>query len=807
MNQSFWARGRSNAWPAALVLGLILAFPLTGEPEYRVPRNPPKAHYRIEAKIDPEAGTIEGRERITLVNRGQWPISIIALDWPVNESRSLAVKAGGRALAPLNPEKKPVLGPPLLFVLPGGLKPRKEIELEVDFRAGDLIGEKRQVIQLTGWYPRLWWDSLPLHDSFAVKLDAPAGYAVAASGLLNPATGYYESAQGRNFGIYLGKNMKTESREVEGVLVTTVATEKGAGCAAVCLDTAVDVIRFCRAWLGFFPFKFFTIIPGGSGRWGGYPVATGIVAIHGQETFKQDEPLLWWKWITAHEIGHEYWGEWVLDPDDPAWLWIGLGIMIDTEYLMTRKIDPERRVKWMRNYLGGVSRYNDTTVDITPARHEKILYDYNNTVTHSKGFSIISALDCVLGREMFEKIYKKALREYGGRRLGWHDFQRFSEQESGRSLAWFFDQWVRSNTYLCYKIEAEKSEPGGDGYVSSLTVKRLGTMAMPVPVKAIFDDGTEQVEVTESSLDVNILTFRSKAKLKEAVIDPEKKLAMLAEPLPKFPEAVEDVLALGWSAADSPSVYEMVKAADIPNCDIWYELGTELYELGQYGSAFDCFRRVSNLHRGGLEKFAALGWMGLLKDLLGKRKEALTYYREALGYDTGVPMNHSSLRIRMDRQWLEDRLKKPFSLETQVEIPPQPTPEELAEVVESLNWTREGRTPLLVYERAKRLRISDDQFWLKLGLLLYDSGFYPQSFAAFEKILGLESPELLRFTALTWMGQLQDLRGQRASAVGYYTKALEHDTGLTMTHSQYGLKINRAWVEERLKTPFSRKKR
>jgi len=65
--------------------------------------------------------------------------------------------------------------------------------------------------------------------------------------------------------------------------------------------------------------------PRGKGPLGGYPFATGIVAIHGQETFKEGEPLVWWQHITSHEIGHEYWGEWVLDPDDPAWLWIGLG--------------------------------------------------------------------------------------------------------------------------------------------------------------------------------------------------------------------------------------------------------------------------------------------------------------------------------------------------------------------------------------------------------------------------------------------------------------------------------------------------
>jgi tetratricopeptide (TPR) repeat protein len=791
------------------ISALIIAFlpGLAGEPEFWAPKDPPKAHYRIEAKINLEARTLKGRERIAFSNPGASPISTVAFEWEINDSRSFEVKVDGRPLSPLNPEKKPRLTAPILMALPAALNPGKKIELEVNFQAGNITGDNKEEVQLTKWYPRLWWDGLPGHDSFEVKLDIPPGYVLAVSGALNKKTGYYENDGARTFGIYLAGNMKTESREVEGVLVTTLATEKGAKCAAVCLETAVDVIKFCRSWLGFYPFKFLTIIPGGSGRWGGYPVATGIVAIHGQETFKEDEPLLWWQWITAHEIGHEYWGEWVLDPDTPDWLWIGLGIMVDTEYLAAKKIDPERRVKWMSNYLGGVSMYNDTTVDIPPARLDKILYDYNNTVIHSKGFSIISALDSALGRETFERIYKKGLKEYGGKRLGWREFQRFCEQESGHNLAWFFDQWVRSNAYLCYKIDTQQSKKEGDEYISVVRVQRLGTMKMPMPVKAVFMDGSEQVQITERNLDVNILTFRSKAELREAVLDPEKKLARLDEPLPKISEEAAEILSLGWRGEGSTAVYKKIKDEDLQNSDLWYRLGIELYRLGHYADAFDCFRSVSKLHKDGLVKFAALGWMGLLKDLLGQRPEALTYYRDALKYDSGEPMNHWSLRIQMDRKWVEERMKEPFTLESRVEIPALPTPAQLAKIIRDLNWTGEGKTPFLVYRKAKNLEIGDADFWLKLGLLLFDSGYYPEAFISLEKILGLKSPELDKFTALTWMGHLLDLQGQRARAVEYYQKALEHDSGGAMQHGQYGMTINRQWVEERLKTPFSLQKK
>jgi len=778
---------------------------LCGQDAYWTPAEPPKSHYVIDARVDlSPKGAIEGTETIILKNTGPRPMGVLAVDWSVGPGSTISVAASGSTLMPLNPEGRPVLSSPLFYPLPEPLTPGKRLRLEVAFRKAVEFSAEDTEFGNTSWFPRLWWDGQPLHDSFSVKLGIPAGFAMAASGRLNAKTGRYENKGARTFGIYLGKGMKTESRESEGVLVTTLSTEKGAKAASACLDTAVDVIKFCKEWLGFYPFPFLNIIPGGKGRWGGYPFATGIVAIHGQETFKEGEPLVWWQHITSHEIGHEYWGEWVLDPDDPAWLWIGMGIFIDTEYMIARNLDPKRRVEWMGNYLNGLGMYYDMTVDVPPARVEKIHYDHNNTVIHSKGPAIIFALDSVLGRTEFIRIFKKSLREFGGRSLGWKDFQRFCEKESGRDLAWFFDQWVRANAYLCYKIEAKDSIKEGDGYLSTIKVGKLGTMRMPIPVKAVFEDGTETVQSTDRYSDVNLLIFKSKAKLKEAVLDPEKKLAMLDKPpTPISPEAAE-LLALGWRGKDSPAVYKAVKDEGIQNSNIWYWLGMHLFELGQYPASFDCFEKVSGLEREGLEKFAALVWMGLLKDLQGKRPEALKYYQKALKFDTGESMQHDQFKIEMDKKWLEERLKKPFRMETTVEIPVKPTAEDLIRIVDDLNWTKEGKTPLLVYEKTKNLSISDVHFWLKMGLLLFDGGYYLQSFYAFDQVSTLDSSALIKFTALVWMGQLMDLQKQRDKAIEYYKKAIEYDTGETMTHSQYGMRINRQWVEERLRTPFVR---
>jgi tetratricopeptide (TPR) repeat protein len=695
---------------------------------------------------------------------------------------------------------------PLFFRLPEILRAGKTMSLELEFSRSAKLPADSASFVTSSFYPALWWDGLPSHDSYSVKLDVPRGYTLAASGRLNARTGRYEAPAARTFGLFLGKDMKSESREVEGVLVTTIATDKGAEAAAICLETACDAIKFARRWLGFYPFSFLTIIPGGSGRWGGYPVATGIVAIHGEETYKDGESPLWWQRITAHEIGHEYWGEWVLDPDDPAWLWIAMGITLDSEYITTRGIDPERRAQWMGNYLNGIRSYYDMTVDIPPAEVAELHYDHNNTVVHSKCPSIIFALDDMLGRPAFLRIYKRCLTEYGGRRLGWREFERLCEQETGQSLAWFFDQWVRSNAYLCYKITAKNSRPEGAGYRSTVTVTRLGTMKMPVPVKAVFEDGSEETKATERGLDTDVLTFESKSRLKEAVLDPDKKLAMLNEPLPEISKEAARALAHGWNEENCVAVYQAIRGERISNSDIWYRLGAQLYGKEQYQASADCFGKVAALEKDGLDKFAALGWLGLLADLRGRRAEAVARYRDALRYDTGQAMRHDQYRLTMDRKWLEDRLKKPFSKTAAVDIPAKPTAQQLTEIVEGLDWTRQGKTPLLIYEKTRELTISDPNFWLKLGLLLFDGGNYPQSFRAFEEIRSLDSPPLLKFAALVWMGQLRDLQGQRDEALEDYRDALKEDPGIAMRHSQYGMTIDRRWVEERLRTPFVRRK-
>ena len=61
-----------------------------------------------------------------------------------------------------------------------------------------------------------------------------------------------------------------------------------------------------------------------------------------------------------------------------------------------------------------------------------------------------------------------------------------------------------------------------------------------------------------------------------------------------------------------------------------------------------------------------------------------------------------------------------------------------------------------------------------------------------------------RFICNVWLGHLADLQGAREKAVAHYQAALAVDHDEVHRHGQYDMKIDRAWAEQRLQTPFER---
>jgi len=493
--------------------------------------------------VQGESAHIEGRGRIAFRNDASKSISVIALEWSSGLKDALEVTVAGQEIKAL--DLTSVKTDVHFYKLPTAYRPSEEVRLDIRFKL-EIKTQSGGDVSLQSWYPKLWWDDLPTRDSFSVKFESPEGYTTASSGRYHPETGVYENpGVTTRFGLWLFQSIQVEEKEVEGVQIRAFYTAEGRECAMLCLETAVDAVPFYKSLHGIFPFDSLTIIPGASRPMGGYPFASALVVIHGQQAFK-DRPELHWKWITAHEIGHQYWGEYVMSADEPndyteSWMMIGMGIMADRMYTESRELGDEKHQNFYHRFTWGLKNHYDVTADAPESLKARQRYDRNNVLIHGKGYSIISALRSVLGDETFQRAYLRCVHEYGGKRISYRDLWKTAEEESGENLQWFFQQWVRSPKYLCYQITATECRPDKEGYISEITIEPKGeSITMPVEVKANFKDGSFQTARTDRFFRASKIIFRSEAELETAVLDPRQRLAMLEEPLPILPEELPD---------------------------------------------------------------------------------------------------------------------------------------------------------------------------------------------------------------------------------------------------------------------------
>jgi tetratricopeptide (TPR) repeat protein len=622
----------------------------TARVNFWAPVNPPRAHYSIQARFVAESSRLEGTETIRFSNSAQQPIGRLALAW---WGDNLRVRANGEPVAsvPANPNIA-------LFELPHAVAPGGQIELVVDFGAPFKLDPRTENGLMPMLAPHLWWGFGTL-DDYEVRLQVPDGYTVATSGRYDSRAGLYKGEGIREFGMFIGKGYESAEADAGDVRIRAVFTAQGRPCAELLLKTAVDAINFYRREFGFYPHRSLSIVPGMDYPAGGYPPASALVAIHGQERMAE-RPEAHWRWITAHEIGHMYWSNYVLaqGPEDLNWLMVGLGIHADRAYRRARNITQAGVLE--ANYVSGAKQGLDTTMDVTDEQLDAIHWDFNNTVEHGKSTAMLNALESVLGTEIFDRIYRRCLKDYAGRQLGWREFQRVCENESGQDLDWFFEEWVRSSDSANYRVAGQQCSPAGGLFDCTVRVERIGLMRMPVTVAARFEDGSEQLAQTERLADLDELKFQAKSPLKEVVLEPSAAMAMIDSPLDRRRTFIAKISEMHWTGAGEQALeaYRQARELKIEDQFMWFKLGLLLYDGRHYPEALEAMTRVSGSDPDW--GFAGLVWQGHLLDLLGRRAEAVARYQEALKVAGSPHMHHSQYNLTIDKPWVEDRLKTPF---------------------------------------------------------------------------------------------------------------------------------------------------
>jgi hypothetical protein len=621
------------------------------------PAVPPDVHYEISARLDLAASQLIGDASVRIRNRGELPLEAIRVDWPDLRSSPVQISFDGGSATDYAPSATGFVVEPPTPIANG-----QSTHMQFHFRQA--IGSVDQGWGSTDWHPRVWW-GYETHASYDVALEAPSDILVATTARRDDTTKRYRADSVREFGIYLGRGFAEATANAGTTQVRSVFKPNMRPCAELVLQAAADAIQFYRQRFGTYPQPALTIIPGGPKPWGGYPFATAMVVVHGLEACSEADRDAHWRWIAAHEAAHQYWLEHVLakEPEQGSgWLMIGLGIWTDREYMRTLNIH-RPYTQFLNRYTELVHKGLPTIVEISPDELRRTEFDYNSAVTHGKGFGIISALEQIIGAAAFDRVVKRALKEYAGRRMGTAEFRAIVESEAGQDLGWFFVPMLRSSRFVSYEVGTPSARPDGSGY--TVRVTSAGTARLPVPVEAVFADGTRRRATLDREREEQTLEFAGYSALNEVVLDPDKVFPLVMPP-PKMTEALlaERLNEMPWTGAGDKAgrLYNHAVEIDSKTSAVWRKLGLTLFEAGRYSEALDAFGRLSQVETDLKSSwhFGALAWMGLVNDVLHERDAALGFYRRALATKSTATLNHEQFSLVIDRAWVADRLQKPF---------------------------------------------------------------------------------------------------------------------------------------------------
>lgn len=242
-------------------------------------------------------------------------------------------------------------------------------------------------------------------------------------------------------------NQATNSKEstTDGVSIISISSEKTRKYMDKIHAYAEDVIHFYKTVVGFYPHNSLQIIPGSNDYEGGYPVNTGVIAIHGVDNF-DTKPESWWKWITAHEIAHMYFGYCIKEKNREqgsqlGWVTKGLGLYLDSLFMKEKVNCTKYHQEYIKIYLDAKKKGLNTSFSLTPSEIEALGsdYNYNEVVMHGRAYYVISEIEKIVGSKQFKKLIIKLIRNFKNRELGFEDFVSFIQNHDSPDFMYEVD--------------------------------------------------------------------------------------------------------------------------------------------------------------------------------------------------------------------------------------------------------------------------------------------------------------------------------------------------------------------------------
>jgi peptidase M1-like protein len=593
---------QDSAWAQA-------PLPLPAPNEYRTGSGRPgprywqqRVDYRITATLDTTRRQLRGRETIHYSNNSPDTLSYLwmfveqnicaptsvtnQLDQPplvfLGSTFDFSCKGfnGGLTLEGVSIARRAVrpriYGTTMRIDLPRPLPPGGVLDLELawrfpvpDYGAGRM-GRDGSLYQIAQWYPRLavyddvrGWNHEPYigagefyleYGSFDVTLTVPAGYIVAATGVLrNPeqmlttaqrsrlaiartsthpvaiitadeagnaartrpstkgqVTWRFTANNVRDFAFSAGPELRWDASSYDGILIHTLYRPKA--------NRWEEANRMAHEAIKYFSEQWYRYP---------YPQATTVEGpIEGMEypmlTFVPNSPSREeQQWVLSHEFGHE-WFPMVVGSNERLYPWMdeGFNTFID---------------------LAGAARYFDgtpygDTIEVhplhlypdhaVPGQEQPLISrpveakDLFWTGYQKPALMLQTLRSEVLGKERFDHAFRAYIKAWAFKHPTPADFFRIMRDASGMDLDYFWRDWIYSTARLDQAVDSIGEE--------KIFLANRGTMTLPLEMELTYGDGsTERIKLPVEMWNLGLgfaYRIREGKSVKKVVVDPRRVL-------------------------------------------------------------------------------------------------------------------------------------------------------------------------------------------------------------------------------------------------------------------------------------------
>lgn len=335
--------------------------------------------------------------------------------------------------------------------------------------------------------------------------------------------------------------------------------------------------------------------------------------------------------LLANTISHQWWGASVSPASLDDW-WLGDGF---ARYSEARYVESAAGSAGLEEMVKDMS-VGALAYDSVPlsgiAKLDPFSPEFQSLVT-DKGAMILHMLRWVLGDAKFSATMRNFAAEYAGKSATVEDLSKIAEKEYGKSLTWFFSQWIDSTgapefktKYTIYRLGSNR----GFRVVGEIS-QDLDLFRMPVQLKIDTDGKTEskRIEVVGTNSAFTVETF---GRPRRIVVDPENHVLKNSKDI-KLRASIlrgQGLIQLG-DLAGALSEFNQALEVNKNSSLAHYRVAEVFFLQRNYQAAANAYRE--SLNGDGEPKWTEV-WshvqLGKIFDITGQRERASNEYQQAI---------------------------------------------------------------------------------------------------------------------------------------------------------------------------------